>query len=224
MQRLFWKKTPISWGVAALILPVAALGLLACSTSHAQSKKDILGFSLGMPQVEVDKQLAAIGCQKVSKTNVPTDAAELRCEINKDQRLKLLMVKGMVSGAPTEVVKGVDFIFQSNDGVQRVIDNTSTQFGNQPRSRGEMFGGCTTLHRRDCEPGSLAHWVLSDGLMLDLTMNMPAGVEDAARSFKKLEADEYWLEMHIGTRDLSAEKELQEFQLQNRAVKPTPKF
>jgi hypothetical protein len=199
MHRLFWKQ----------ILSVAALGLVFCSVSEAQSrKKDILGLPLGMPQAEATKQLAAIGCPNASPKQ-----DEIKCETNKTDRLTLLMVKGMVNGLETSVVKRVEFIFQSNDGVQSVADKISTQFGNQPRGLEAQFHNCKALNRRYCEPGPIARWVLSDhdnGLYLNLIMNMPVGVPTT----KKVEADEYWLQMWtMGV--LSAEKEWQEFQLRN---------
>jgi hypothetical protein len=158
MQRFFCKQTQISWVMAALILPVALLGLVSSSISHAQSlKQDILGFFLGMPQVEVDKQLSATRCQTVSRQG-SSEYPEIVCAINKDDRLKLKMVKGMVSGLETYVVKRVEFIFQSNEGPQRVVDKISTQFGSPPPGLQEQFHNCSKIDRKYCRPGNVAGW------------------------------------------------------------------
>jgi hypothetical protein len=80
------------------------------------SKTDLLGFYIGMPRAEVDTQFETLGCKPSQERASGIYIHELECKFAQGERLKVLLVKGLVGGNETEVVKSPELIFDYNDG------------------------------------------------------------------------------------------------------------
>ena len=110
---------------------------------QGNSKTDLLGFYIGMPRAEVDAQFDTLGCKPSQERGSGIYTHELECKFAQGERLKMRLVKGLVEGKETEVIKTVELIFDSNDGALQIIDSVSKQF----RSLPEFFDGDVGIRR-----------------------------------------------------------------------------
>ena len=178
---------------------------------------------MGMPRGEVDKQLGAIGCQKPSRRSGLGIFSEISCD-TKDGHLKLLLTKGVVDKLETEVLKRVDFTFQSSAGLEQVITQVSADFHVAPpepedsrqliaeAKRGKVY--VIWGRKVQGQGGDIAGWPLEEGLHLTLTLNQFADDKNP---------DEYILQLR-SSKELDAEKQAKDAAQERRVVKPTPKF
>jgi hypothetical protein len=191
---------------------------------QANSKTDILGFYISMPRAEVDAQFEELGC-KPKQDKVSATYTKLECKFAQGEELRMGLVKGLVSGQETEVVKSVDLVFNSNDGALHMIDAVSRQFRALPvffsddlQTRRIRYCAAGKRPEYACSQGELARWPLTNQVKLTLDLSLEADDE-------RKKPDQYWLQMNFEPlEDLEAEKAYKNHIAQKRNSIPAPRF